>query len=103
MSLSEHTKNGDYMLEIGQVLDGKYRILSEIGRGGMSVVYLALNDKVNVTWAVKEIRDDGSNASSVIIEGMRREIETLRNVKHPKIPKIIEVYDHNESFIIVIF
>lgn len=101
MSLSEHTKNGDYMLEIGQVLDGKYRILSEIGRGGMSVVYLALNDKVNVTWAVKEIRDDGSNASSVIIEGMRREIETLRNVKHPKIPKIIEVYDHNESFIIV--
>lgn len=89
------------MLRVGDVLDGKYRILSEIGRGGMSIVYLALNDKVNVTWAVKEIRDDGSNASSVIIEGMRREIETLRNVRHPKIPKIIEVYDQNESFIIV--
>lgn len=101
MRIGIKIKNGDVMLEIGQVLDGKYRILSEIGRGGMSVVYLALNDKVNVTWAVKEIRDDGSNASSVIIDGMRREIETLRNVKHPKIPKIIEVYDHNESFIIV--
>lgn len=89
------------MLEIGQVLDGKYRILSEIGRGGMSVVYLALNDKVNVTWAVKEIRNDGSNDYDIIVEGMKREIETLRNVKHPKIPKIIEVYDYNESFIIV--
>lgn len=89
------------MLEIGQVLDGKYRILSEIGRGGMSVVYLARNDKVNVMWAVKEIRDDGSNDYNVIIDGMRREIETLKHVKHPKIPKIIEVYDRNDSFVIV--
>ena len=31
------------MLEIGSVIDGKYKILSQIGQGGMSVVYLALN------------------------------------------------------------
>ena len=29
------------MLEIGSLIDGKYKILHEVGPGGMSVVYLA--------------------------------------------------------------
>lgn len=32
------------MLEIGSVIDGKYKILNQIGKGGMSVVYLAMNE-----------------------------------------------------------
>ena len=35
------------MLEIGSLVDGKYKILSEIGHGGMSVVYMAINEKAN--------------------------------------------------------
>ena len=30
------------MLEIGSLVDGKYKILNEIGHGGMSVVILRL-------------------------------------------------------------
>ena len=33
------------MLKIGSVIDGKYKILDEIGHGGMSTVYLAINEK----------------------------------------------------------
>ena len=33
------------MLQIGSYVDGKYKVLNKIGQGGMSVVYLALNEK----------------------------------------------------------
>ena len=47
------------MLQIGSLIDNKYKILSEVGHGGMSVVYLAINERANKTWAVKEVRKDG--------------------------------------------
>ena len=42
------------MLRIGSVIDGKYKILNVIGRGGMSIVNLAMNERVNKQWAIKE-------------------------------------------------
>lgn len=33
------------MLEIGSLVDGKYKILNVVGKGGMSVVYLAMNER----------------------------------------------------------
>ena len=47
------------MLEIGSTIGGMYKILHEVGKGGMSVVYMALNEKANQNWAVKVIRKDG--------------------------------------------
>ena len=53
MSLSEHTKNGDYMLEIGQLFDKRYKILDIIGSGGMSTVYLVLDALLNCNVVMK--------------------------------------------------
>lgn len=41
------------MLKENELLEGKYRILRKIGQGGMSVVWLALNERANKTWAIK--------------------------------------------------
>ena len=89
------------MLEIGSLLDGKYKILSEIGHGGMSVVYMALNEKANKAWAVKEIRKDGKLDFNIVRQGLVAEIDTLKKLKHPNIPSIIDVIEHEESIIIV--
>lgn len=89
------------MLEIGSVLGGKYKILSEIGHGGMSVVYMALNEVANKTWAVKEIRKDGKMDFNVVRQGLVAEIETLKRLKHPNLPSIVDVIEDDDSFIIV--
>ena len=47
------------MVQIGSIIDGKYKILNKIGQGGMSVVYLAMNERANKQWAIKEVRKDG--------------------------------------------
>ena len=54
------------MLKIGDLLGGKYRILSVVGRGGMSTVYLARNERANKNWAVKEVRKSGVNQDQVV-------------------------------------
>ena len=44
------------MLAQGMVLDNKYQIISEIGRGGMSIVYCAVVQTTGKLWAIKEAR-----------------------------------------------
>ncbi len=89
------------MLEIGSLVDGKYKILSEIGHGGMSVVYMAINEKANKTWAVKEVRKDGRMDFNIVRQGLMAEIDTLKRLKHPYLPSIVDVIEDNETFIIV--
>lgn len=90
------------MLEKGTLIDGKYEILSEIGHGGMSVVYMAINRKANKTWAVKEIRKNGTMNHNVVSQGLTTEIETLKKLSHPHMPDIVDVIDDDEDFLIII-
>lgn len=89
------------MLSIGSVVDGKYKILSEIGHGGMSVVYLAINERANKTWAIKEVRKDGTADFATVHQGLVAETEMLKKLNHPHLPSIIDVIDREDSFLIV--
>ncbi len=89
------------MLEIGSLVDGKYKILSEIGHGGMSVVYMAINEKANKTWAIKEVRKEGVNDFKSVKQGLIVETEMLKKLHHRFLPSIIDVIDMDDSFIIV--
>ena len=89
------------MLEVGSLVDGKYRILQKIGQGGMSVVYLARNERANKTWAIKEVRKDGVHDFEVVKQGLVAEIDMLKKLNHPHLPSIIDVIDGYDSFLIV--
>ena len=78
------------MLEIGQVIDGKYKVLEQIGKGGMSHVYLVLNEKVNKTWAMKEVLKDGMENFKI-----------LKKLHHPSLPSVVDVIEQEESILIV--
>lgn len=85
------------MLEIGSVVDGKYKILNVIGKGGMSVVYLAMNEKVNKQWAIKEILK--SDYRDFDLD--KKEIEMMKKLKHSHLPSIVDVIENDSSLLIV--
>lgn len=89
------------MLEIGSLVDRKYKILNKVGQGGMSVVYLAMNEKANKQWAVKEVRKDGVLDFEAVKQGLVAETDILKRLNHPNLPSIIDVIDTEESFIII--
>lgn len=88
-------------MEIGTLVDGKYRILRKAGQGGMSVVYMAMNERANRTWAIKEVRKDGIQDYEVIRQGLIAETDLLKKLNHPHLPGIIDVIDGQDSFLIV--
>lgn len=89
------------MLETGTLIDGKYRVLRKCGQGGMSVVYMAINERANKTWAIKEIRKDGTQDYEVVKQGLIVETDLLKRLNHPHLPSIVDVIDGDGSFLIV--
>ncbi|MEI8383622.1 MAG: protein kinase [Planctomycetota bacterium] len=70
-----------------------YEILSELGRGGMGVVYLARHLQLNRTVALKMIRDSAL-ASPTVRERFRVEAKAVARLKHRG---IVQIYDFNDT------
>jgi serine/threonine-protein kinase len=66
-----------------------YRLVRELGRGGMGVVYLAVRDADGQPAAVKTIRPAGTDDAAV--QRFLREADILRQLDHPHIVACHEV------------
>ncbi|MEE1057351.1 MAG: serine/threonine-protein kinase [Acutalibacteraceae bacterium] len=90
------------MTEIGTVIDGKFEILKEIGRGGMSIVYLAMDKHLNKQWAVKEIRKKGSGKNDeIIVNSLLAEANMMKKLDHPSLPRIVDIIDNGITIYVV--
>lgn len=90
------------MADIGAVIDGKYKILTEIGRGGMSIVYLAMDTHLNKQWAVKEIRKKGSGKNDeIIVNSLLAEANLMKRLDHPSLPRIVDIIDVGTTIYVV--
>lgn len=86
----------------GQIIDGKYEILREIGRGGMSVVYLAMDKRLNKQWAIKEFRKDKDDESRrIALESLLKEANLMKKLDHPTLPRIVDIIDDTKTVYIV--
>lgn len=90
------------MAEIGTILANKYEILTEIGRGGMSVVYLAMDRNLNKQWAVKEVQKQSNDKNSEVkAQSLLVEAELLKRLDHPLIPRIVDIIQDERTIYVV--
>ncbi len=75
---------------IGQVLNGRYLIQHEIKRGGMGVVYLALDQQLHSRRVVIKVLLEEAFQSEYVVQKFRQEVEALSRIDHPGIVGIID-------------
>ncbi len=89
----EETASGQVL--VGQKI-GSFEIVEIIGRGGMGVVYLAHDTKLDRSVAVKSIPAE-LQASSTAQARFQREAKLLASLNHPNIAVIHEIIEQEEG------
>jgi len=74
---------------VGQTLDGKYKIESEIGKGGMGTVYLATHVGTERPVALKVIASEFMQRSE-FVERFRREARAAGRLRHPNVVNVTD-------------
>jgi serine/threonine protein kinase len=95
--LASHREAGDFLeppalfrgMAAGERL-GPYRVVEEIGRGGMGVVYRAVRDDEHFTKEVAIKLIDPGMRSDVILRRFRSERQILAMLDHPHIARLID-------------
>ncbi|MFC4852241.1 serine/threonine-protein kinase [Actinophytocola glycyrrhizae] len=83
-------------MEAGEVVAGRYRVVSLVGRGAMGVVWLARDERLDRDVAIKELRpDDGTGeAAGDITQRAMREGRIAARLRHPNAIAVHDVVTH---------
>jgi serine/threonine protein kinase len=86
------------MLEPGTLLQNRYRVTRQIGRGGMGAVYVATDERFNSTVAVKQtfFFDDPS-----LRRAFEREAILLNHLRHTALPRVSDHFVEAEGQFLV--
>jgi WD40 repeat protein/serine/threonine protein kinase len=70
-----------------------YEVISEIGKGGMGVVYQAVQKELKRPVAIKMVLDS-TPAAAELLARFRAEAEVLARLQHPNVVQVYEVGEH---------
>ena len=79
-------------LEPGTLIDGRYRVISRLGSGGMADVYCATDEQLGRSVALKLLYPRFAEDAE-FVERFRREASSAAGLSHPN---VVNVYDRGE-------
>ena len=85
---------------IGKVV-GNYKILSELGEGGVGTVYRGVDTMLDREVAIKVLRPELVSQTSVV-ERFRSEAVTLAKLNHPNIATLFSLFRHGAELFMVL-
>lgn len=88
-------------VKVGTVLNNRYELLKEIGRGGLSTVYLARDTRINKAWAVKIVKTETNNKVNQVRDSIIQEAQMMKSFNHPYIPKVADIINTSGYLAIV--
>ncbi len=100
MSTEPGTRSGTGL--IGQVLSGRYRLESKLGSGGMSTVYLALDETLQRRVAAKVLHREMSDQPDQL-ERFRREARAVARISHPNVVNVIDAGNDEDGHPYIVF
>ena len=86
---------------IGTIIENKYAVIREIGRGGMSRVFLGLDTSLNKTLTIKAYDKTQHSFNTVVYNSVMQETHMMMKLEHPCIPRIIDLIE-NENYLFII-
>jgi len=86
------------MLAANTILQNRYRVVRELGHGGMGTVYEALDQRVNCIVALKETL---ATRDAEARKAFEREAALLANLRHQALPKVMDYFSENEGDFLV--
>ncbi len=78
---------------VGRVFAGRYELLSELGKGGMGVVFRARDRELDEEVALKVLKTVGEEQAAQV-DRLRHEIKLARVITHPN---VVRAFDFGES------
>src|SRR6266508_2995951 len=86
------------MLPNNTLLQGRYRIVEQIGRGGMGAVYRASDTRLRTTVALKQTLVEGEP----LRRAFEREAQLLASLRHPTLPRVSDHFiDEQGQFLVM--
>ncbi|WP_370650099.1 protein kinase [Oscillochloris sp. ZM17-4] len=86
------------ILQVGDIVHERYRILAPIGRGGMGAVYLAEDIRLSSQVALKQLLVGGAQLD----RAFEREAKLLANLRHPALPVVSDYFaDAGGQFLVM--
>ncbi len=100
--IRRQTRNHAAVSLIGTVLNGKYRIVAELGYGGQGQVFRALDERLNIDVAMKKLELGGiSDPDHEFLKAFRREAQILTRLRHPALPVVSDFFEEPSPFIVM--
>lgn len=88
------------MINKGELIDNRYKVIKAIGEGGMANVYLAWDTILEREVAVKVLRGDLADDEK-FVRRFQREANSASSLRHPNIVEMYDVGEDNGKYFIV--